>query len=133
MAASLTPRCPALLQEFRLIGGSGSKLFCLIPCFARHWHRAGLGAVHSGHIARAIPPISQPLGRLVKEWQCYTRLDLSPRLFMEENKSANNQWRPVQIQTILVPTDLRLESMVAFQYALTLAHLRRFENLGCCR
>ena len=36
---------------------------------------------------------------------------------MEENKPANNQWRPVQIQTILVPTDLRLESMVAFQYA----------------
>jgi hypothetical protein len=37
---------------------------------------------------------------------------------MEENKPENNQWRPVQIQTILVPTDLRLESMVAFQYAL---------------
>jgi nucleotide-binding universal stress UspA family protein len=42
---------------------------------------------------------------------------------MEENKPENNQWRPVQIQTILVPTDLRLESMVAFQYALTLAKL----------
>jgi len=42
---------------------------------------------------------------------------------MEENKPANNQWRPVQIQTILVPTDLRLESMVAFRYALTLAKL----------
>jgi nucleotide-binding universal stress UspA family protein len=24
---------------------------------------------------------------------------------MEENKPENNQWRPVQIQTILVPTD----------------------------
>src|SRR5260221_10908626 len=33
---------------------------------------------------------------------------------MEENKPENNQWRPVQIQTILLPTDLRLESMVAF-------------------
>ena len=42
---------------------------------------------------------------------------------MEENKPENNQWRPVQIQTILLPTDLRLESMVAFQYALTLAKL----------
>ena len=42
---------------------------------------------------------------------------------MEENKPANNQWRPVEIQTILVPTDLRLESMVAFRYALTLAKL----------
>jgi nucleotide-binding universal stress UspA family protein len=42
---------------------------------------------------------------------------------MEENKPENNQWRPVRIQKILVPTDLRLESMVAFQYAVTLAKL----------
>jgi len=55
VAASLTPRCPALLQEFRLIGGSGSKLFCLILSFARHWHRAGPGAVHSGYIALGDP------------------------------------------------------------------------------
>jgi universal stress protein A len=42
---------------------------------------------------------------------------------MEVNKPEKNQWRPAQIQTILVPTDLRLESMVAFRYALTLAKL----------
>jgi len=42
---------------------------------------------------------------------------------MEANKPENNQWRPVQIQKILVPTDLRLESMAAFRYALTLAKL----------
>jgi universal stress protein A len=42
---------------------------------------------------------------------------------MEENQPENNQWRPVRIEKILVPTDLRLESMVAFQHAVTLAKL----------
>jgi nucleotide-binding universal stress UspA family protein len=42
---------------------------------------------------------------------------------MEENKPQDSNWRPVKIQKILVPTDLRLESMVAFRYALTLAKL----------
>jgi universal stress protein A len=42
---------------------------------------------------------------------------------MEENKPEKKPWCPVQIQTILVPADLRLESMIAFQYALTLAKL----------
>jgi nucleotide-binding universal stress UspA family protein len=32
-----------------------------------------------------------------------------------------NRWSPVEIKTILVPTDLRPESMIAVRYALTLA------------
>jgi nucleotide-binding universal stress UspA family protein len=38
-----------------------------------------------------------------------------------EDKTEINRWSPVEIKTILVPTDLRLESMVALRYALTLA------------
>jgi nucleotide-binding universal stress UspA family protein len=39
---------------------------------------------------------------------------------MEDNGEIN-RWSPVEIKTILVPTDLRPESMVALRYALTLA------------
>jgi nucleotide-binding universal stress UspA family protein len=38
-----------------------------------------------------------------------------------EDKAEINRWSPVEIKTILVPTDLRPESMVALRYALTLA------------
>jgi nucleotide-binding universal stress UspA family protein len=38
-----------------------------------------------------------------------------------ENNVGNNQWSPVEIKTILVPTDLRPESVMALRYALTLA------------
>lgn len=38
-----------------------------------------------------------------------------------EDKTDINRWSPVEIKTILVPTDLRLESMVALRYAPTLA------------
>ena len=38
-----------------------------------------------------------------------------------EDKTEINQWLPVDIRTILVPTDLRPESRVALRYALTLA------------
>ncbi len=38
-----------------------------------------------------------------------------------EDKAEFNRWSPVEIQTILVPTDLRPESMIALRYALTLA------------
>jgi nucleotide-binding universal stress UspA family protein len=38
-----------------------------------------------------------------------------------EDKAEFNRWSPVEIETILVPTDLRPESMVALRYALTLA------------
>jgi nucleotide-binding universal stress UspA family protein len=38
-----------------------------------------------------------------------------------EDKTEIKQWLPVDIQTILVPTDLRPESRVALRYALTLA------------
>jgi nucleotide-binding universal stress UspA family protein len=38
-----------------------------------------------------------------------------------EDKTEINRWSPVEIKTILVPTDLRLESMIALRYALTLA------------
>ena len=37
------------------------------------------------------------------------------------DKTEINRWSPVEIKTILVPTDLRPESMVALRYALTLA------------
>lgn len=42
---------------------------------------------------------------------------------MENKPAESDWWRPVRIQTILVPTDLRLQSMIAFGYALTLAKL----------
>ncbi len=38
-----------------------------------------------------------------------------------EDKAEINRWSPIEIKTILVPTDLRLESMIALRYALTLA------------
>jgi nucleotide-binding universal stress UspA family protein len=38
-----------------------------------------------------------------------------------EDKAEINRWSPVEIKTILVPTDLRPESMIALRYALTLA------------
>ena len=38
-----------------------------------------------------------------------------------EDKTEINRWSPAEIKTILVPTDLRLESMIALRYALTLA------------
>jgi universal stress protein A len=38
-----------------------------------------------------------------------------------EEEIEINRWPPVEIKTILVPTDLRLESMIALRYALTLA------------
>ena len=38
-----------------------------------------------------------------------------------EDKAEINQWSPVEIKTILVPTDLRPESMMAIRYGLTLA------------
>jgi universal stress protein A len=38
-----------------------------------------------------------------------------------EDKAEITRWSPIEIQTILVPTDLRPESMIAIQYALTLA------------
>jgi nucleotide-binding universal stress UspA family protein len=38
-----------------------------------------------------------------------------------EDKTEINRWSPVEIKTILVPTDLRPESMIALRYALTLA------------
>ena len=38
-----------------------------------------------------------------------------------EAKAEINRWTPVEIKTILVPTDLRPESMIALRYALTLA------------
>jgi nucleotide-binding universal stress UspA family protein len=42
-----------------------------------------------------------------------------------EAKAEINRWSPVEIKTILVPTDLRAESMIALRYALTLA--KRFD------
>ena len=38
-----------------------------------------------------------------------------------ENEGETNRWSPVEIKRILVPTDLRPESMIALRYALTLA------------
>jgi len=38
-----------------------------------------------------------------------------------ENAAKINRWSPVGIKTILVPTDLRPESIIAIRYALTLA------------
>jgi hypothetical protein len=38
-----------------------------------------------------------------------------------EDKGEINRWSPVEIKVILVPTDLRPESMIALRYALTLA------------
>ena len=38
-----------------------------------------------------------------------------------EDKAKISRLSPVEIQTILVPTDLRPESMIALRYALTLA------------
>ena len=38
-----------------------------------------------------------------------------------EDKGEINRWAPVEIKIILVPTDLRPESMIALRYALTLA------------
>jgi universal stress protein A len=38
-----------------------------------------------------------------------------------EDKADINRWSPIEIQTILVPTDLRPDSMIALRYALTLA------------
>jgi nucleotide-binding universal stress UspA family protein len=38
-----------------------------------------------------------------------------------DDKTEINRWSPIEIKTILVPTDLRLESMIALRYALTLA------------
>jgi nucleotide-binding universal stress UspA family protein len=38
-----------------------------------------------------------------------------------EDKVEINLWSPVEIKTILVPTDLRVESMIALRYALALA------------
>ena len=38
-----------------------------------------------------------------------------------EDKAEINRLSPVEIKTILVPTDLRPESMIALRYALTLA------------
>jgi nucleotide-binding universal stress UspA family protein len=38
-----------------------------------------------------------------------------------ENAAKISRWSPVEIKTILVPTDLRPESMIAIRYALTLA------------
>jgi nucleotide-binding universal stress UspA family protein len=42
-----------------------------------------------------------------------------------EDKGKINRWLPVEIKTILVPTDLRPQSMIALRYALTLA--KQFE------
>jgi nucleotide-binding universal stress UspA family protein len=36
-------------------------------------------------------------------------------------KAEINRWSPVEIKTVLVPTDLRPESMIALRYAITLA------------
>jgi nucleotide-binding universal stress UspA family protein len=38
-----------------------------------------------------------------------------------EHPAKINRWSPVEIKTILFPTDLRPESMIALRYALTLA------------
>jgi hypothetical protein len=38
-----------------------------------------------------------------------------------EDKGEINRWSPVESKIILVPTDLRPESMIALRYALTLA------------
>jgi nucleotide-binding universal stress UspA family protein len=38
-----------------------------------------------------------------------------------EDKAEISRWSPVEIKTVLVPTDLRPESMIALRYALTLA------------
>jgi nucleotide-binding universal stress UspA family protein len=38
-----------------------------------------------------------------------------------EDKGEINRWSPVEIKIILVPTDLRPESMIALRYPLTLA------------
>ena len=38
-----------------------------------------------------------------------------------EHAAKINRWSPVEITTILVPTDLRPESIIAIRYALTLA------------
>jgi nucleotide-binding universal stress UspA family protein len=38
-----------------------------------------------------------------------------------EDKGEINRWSPIEIKIILVPTDLRPESMIALRYALTLA------------
>ena len=38
-----------------------------------------------------------------------------------EHTTKINTWSPVEIKVILVPTDLRPESMIALRYALTLA------------
>jgi nucleotide-binding universal stress UspA family protein len=38
-----------------------------------------------------------------------------------EDKGEINRWSSVEIKIILVPTDLRPESMIAIRYALTLA------------
>jgi nucleotide-binding universal stress UspA family protein len=38
-----------------------------------------------------------------------------------EQTAKISRWSPVEIKTILVPTDLRPELMIALRYALTLA------------
>jgi nucleotide-binding universal stress UspA family protein len=43
-----------------------------------------------------------------------------------EDEGEINRWPPVEIETILFPTDLRPESMIALRYALTLA--KRFDS-----
>jgi universal stress protein A len=42
-----------------------------------------------------------------------------------KDKAEINRWPPVEIKTILFPTDLRPESIIALRYALTLA--KRFD------
>jgi universal stress protein A len=54
-----------------------------------------------------------------------TRVEVNPFIKAVEDEAEINRWLPVEIKEILVPTDLRPESMIAVRYALTLA--KRFD------